>query len=482
MKYYIITYGCQMNFSDSERIATILEKIGYSPTLKIEKADLIVVNMCSVRQSAVDRVYGNIKNFDKLKKKNKKLKVVLTGCILKSDLRKFREKFDYISRRSRENQGSAEQSEAGSYILSIKSLSRWKKFLRKDEFLHYPKQNRDPLSVKLQRAGLCKLDCPYLKIKPKYTTKFSAYVPIIIGCNNFCSYCVVPYTRGPEISRPAEDILDEVKSLVKREYKEIWLLGENVNSYKSQIQIIPNYSKSNPKSKIQKFKLVNFSTLLKMVNNIPGNFWLRFTSSHPKDFSDELIKTIAECEKITKYISLPIQSGDDKILKKMNRPYTVAQYKNLVKKIRRKIPNVTLSTDVIVGFPRETKKQFENTVKLFKEIKPDMAYIAQYSPRPGTTAFKMKDNISHQEKEKRDKVLTEVLKKTALENNKKYIGKIVEVLPEYERKNWLIGKTKEYKTIKFQVSRVKSQNLIGKFVRVKVVDVIPWGLKGKLVK
>ncbi|MGB2762736.1 MAG: MiaB/RimO family radical SAM methylthiotransferase, partial [Minisyncoccales bacterium] len=286
-------------------------------------------------------------------------------------------------------------------------------------------------------------------MKPKYTTKFSAYVPIIIGCNNFCSYCVVPYTRGPEISRPAGDIIKEVKSSVKQGYKEIWLLGENVNSYK------------NPKHQIP----INFANLLRMINDIPGDFWIRFTSSHPKDFSDELIKTIVKSKKITPYISLPIQSGDNEILKKMNRPYTVRDYKNLVKKIREKIPNVTLSTDIIVGFPGETKKQFKNTIKLFKEIKFDMVYISQYSPRSGTIAYKMKDTVSHQEKEKRDKVLTEVLKKTALKNNKKYIGKIVEVLPaspdsrasrggpEYERKGWIIGKTREYKTIKFQILR-----------------------------
>jgi len=257
--------------------------------------------------------------------------------------------------------------------------------------------------------------------------------------------------------------LTEVKQLVKKGHKEIWLLGENVNSYGIQRE---------------KDAKINFSKLLMTVNDIPGNFWIRFTSSHPKDFSDELIEAIAKCEKVTKYINLPIQSGDNGILKKMNRPYTVRDYKNLVKKIRKKIPNVCLSTDVIVGFPKETKKQFQNTVKLFKEIKPDMAYISQYSPRPGTAAYKMKDSVSHQEKEKRDKFLTEVLKKTALENNKKYIGKIVEVLPEYERKDWLIGKTKEYKTIKFKPVNKK---LIGKFVKVKVTDVIPWGLSGHLI-
>jgi tRNA-2-methylthio-N6-dimethylallyladenosine synthase len=432
--YFIITYGCQLNVSDSERIATVLEKIGYKSCPKIGEANLIVVNMCSVRQTAVDRVYGQIKNFIKLKGKNKKLKIVLTGCILKHDFKKFKEKFDYI--------------------LSIKDLPQWKNFLAEKS-----------IGV---TCGFFRSDCAYLKIKPKYRNNFSAYVPIIIGCNNFCSYCVVPYTRGSEVSRPADDILSEVKKIIKKGYKEIWLLGENVNSYQS--------------------KTINFSKLLRMINDIPGNFWIRFTSSHPKDFSDELIKTIAERAKITKYISLPVQSGDDKILKKMNRPYTIHKYKNLIKKIRKKIPNVTLSTDVIVGFPGETKKQFANTIKLFKEIKPDMAYVARYSPRAGTNAFKMKKSVSDEEKEKRDKAITKVLEKTALENNKKYIGKIVEVLPastrprvgrgglEYERKGWLVGKTKEYKTIKVQGNK----NLIGKFVKVKVVGAIPWGLKGCL--
>ncbi len=449
-KYYIITYGCQMNFSDLERIASVLEDISYKPASKMDEANLIVVNMCSVRQSAVDRVYGQVKNFLKLKRRNPKLKTLLTGCVLKSDLRKFKEKFDYI--------------------LSIKSLPHWKKFLKKDKYFYYPILRG---STSLLRLNLNRLDCAYLKTQPKYRTKFSAYVPIIIGCNNFCTYCVVPYTRGQEISRPAKDILKEIKDLAKKGYKEIWLLGENVNSYKSQntkIAIGGTYGN---------FNITNFAKLLKMINKIPGDFWIRFTSSHPKDFSDELIRTIAECEKVTKYISLPIQSGDNEILKEMNRPYIVKDYKNLVKKIRKKIPNVTLSTDIIVGFLGETKKQFENTIKLLKAIKPDMAYIAQYSPRPGTAAAKMKDSVSHQEKERRDKVLTEVLKKTALENNKKYIGKMVEVLPEYERKDWLIGKTREYKTIKFKPVNKK---LIGKFVKVKVTNAIPWGLKGKLVK
>jgi len=214
-----------------------------------------------------------------------------------------------------------------------------------------------------------------------------------------------------------------------------------------------------------------------MVNEVKGNFWIRFTSSHPKDFSDELIETMVNCEKVTEYLNLPVQSGDNKILKKMNRPYTIEQYKKIIKKIREKIPNISLSTDVIVGFPGETKEQFENTLSLFKEIKFDMAYVAKYSKRPQTAAFKLKDDVSSQEKERRWKFLTEILKKTALENNRKYIGKEVKVLIEKEKDNFLIAKTRTYKTVKFKGEK----NLVGQFVKVKIINASPWGLKGILI-
>jgi len=337
-----------MNKSDSERIATVLEKIGYQQTAKEEKADLIVVNMCSVRQSAVDRVYGLIPKFKKLREKSAsrrtKLKTVLTGCILKEDKRKFAKGFDQI--------------------LKIKDL---------------------------------------LKYQPKYQNNFRAFIPISNGCNNFCSYCVVPFTRNPLVCRDHKEILKEVENIVKKGFnpirnaisngvREIWLLGQNVNDYTS-----PTDSS------------INFPKLLKMVNDIPGNFQIRFISPNPKNFSDELIEVIANSKKIAKYLNLPVQSGDNQILKKMNRPYTVKQYKNLVKKIRKKIPDINLSTDVIVGFPGETKKQFKNTVKLFKEMKFNIAYIAKYSPRPGTAAFQLKDDVPWKEKKRREKILREII-------------------------------------------------------------------------
>jgi len=416
MNYWIITYGCQMNKSDSERIAQVLESVGYQPTQKINEADLIVVNMCSVRQSAVDRVYGLIPKFDKLE-----AKTILTGCILPKDKKKFAERFDYI--------------------LNIKELAKWPKILNINTSLFHDREKMK--------------DKDYLEIEPKNLYNFTGFVPIMTGCNNFCAYCVVPYVRGREISRPAEEIVCEVKKLVKRGSKEIWLLGQNVNSYTN----------------------VPFPQLLRKVNDIPGKFWIRFTSSHPKDFSDELIYAMAESGKVTEYLNLPVQSGDNEILKKMNRPYTISHYKNLVKKIRKKIPNIALSTDVIVGFPGETKKQFENTANLFKEIKFDMAYIAEYSPRFGTVAAKLKDDVPQEEKNRREKVLTEILKETALLNNKRYTDKETEVfIDNCKNNNIWFGKTRTHKTVKIE----SEKNLLGKFVKVKITDALPWGLRGEI--
>ena len=414
MRYHLITFGCQMNKSDSERIATVLEKKGYKEASNINEADLIVLNMCSVRQSAVNRVYGKIRNLATLKAKNKKPKIMLTGCILNKDRKRL-----------------AENAKNFDFILNIKDFEK------------------------------------LTKIQPKYSNNFSAFIPISNGCNNTCAYCVVPFTRGKLISRDHREILKEAKQLIKKGFKEYWLLGQNVNNYQSPA----NHS-------------IDFSKLLKMINDILGNFWIRFTSPHPKNFSDELIETIAKSKKITPYLNLPVQSGDNEVLKRMNRSYTIEQYKKLVKKIKnsfKKYRNglekeIALSTDVIVGFPDETKKQFQNTVKLFKEIGFDMAYLAQYSPRPGTAALKFKDNVSHQEKERRWKILNKILEETALKKNENYLGKEIEVLVEEEKDGFLIGKSRHYKTVTIEGQK----NLIGQFVKVKITTALPWSLKANL--
>jgi len=327
MKYHIITYGCQMNKSDSERIAAKLEKQKHRPAKDIRSADFIVINICSVRQSAINRVYSKIKQLNLQKPRRK---IVLTGCILEKDKKQFQDQVDQI----------------------------W------------------PIADFDQKA--------------KCFSEKEAFVPVMTGCDNFCSYCAVPYTRGREKSRSAREIIEEIKKLIKKGHKKIILLGQNVNSYSD--------------------KKTGFPELLEMVNNIPGKFQIEFMTSHPKDFSDELIEVIRKGEKNARQIHLPVQSGDNQILKKMNRQYTVGDYKKLIKKIRKRIPDVKISTDIIVGFPTETEKQFQNTVKLVKEMNFSQAYISAYSPRPGTAAAKLKDNILSDEKKRRKTILLNLIK------------------------------------------------------------------------
>ncbi len=425
MKYKIITFGCQFNLSDSERIKTVFESLGYDETKNDTDADVILVLACSVRQTAVDRLFGLNRKWKKIRE-NRPLVTILSGCVLPSDRKKVADFFDAI--------------------LPVSDIAKLPKILAKKNL---------------------KLPVDYFKIHPSYNLQFSAYVPIMTGCNNFCAYCVVPYVRGREASRPVKDIISECQKLINGGYKEITLLGQNVNSYKSKVL--------NLKSK--KLGTINFSRLLKLVDEIKGDYWLRFATSHPKDLSDELIKVMANGKHTTPYLHLPVQAGDNAILKKMNRRYTVAHYKNLVKKARKAIPGLMVSTDVIVGFPGETKRQFENTVKLFKEVKFDMAYIAKYSPRAGTAAAELADNVPIKEKERRAIKLNEILKKTALKNNQKILKKTVRVLVEDCNSEFCFGKTDTFKTIKIKTS----QKLAGQLVKAKIVSVQAFGLGGELV-
>jgi tRNA-2-methylthio-N6-dimethylallyladenosine synthase len=417
--YYIITFGCQANLADSERIRSVLESAGVKSAKKKEKADFLIFNTCSVRQKAEDRVFGLKKEIEKLKVKNRKLKVVLTGCMMHYDREKLEKRLPFID-----------------IFIDIKKIPLLPKMLGIKTGKNPAFDNKD-----------------YLDLEPKYTSKFSVSIPISSGCNNFCTYCIVPYARGPEKSRPAQEIIKQAEKAINPPTgggaKEIWLLGQNVNSYKDG--------------------KIDFAKLLKMTNSIPGDFWIRFTSPHPKDFSGNLISAMTECEKFAHYLNLPLQSGDNTILKKMNRPYTVGHYKKLVKKIRKAIPGIAISTDIIVGFPGETKKQFENTAKIMKEIGFDMAFISEYSPRPGTAAaITMADNVPHKEKECRKKKLNEILAKTALENNKKLVGKTVKVLN---------NRTEGNKPVE-----IKGKHPKNRFINVKITKAYSWKLEGGVVK
>ncbi len=394
MKYWIITYGCQMNRSDSERIASTLERLGHKPAKNKELADLIVLNSCSVRQMAFDRVLGQIQNYQ-----NKK--VIIAGCVLPEDRERLKE--------------------------------------AKIEFWH-PDE--------------------YFTALPK-REKITAFVPIMTGCNNFCAYCAVPYTRGREKSRASQEILAEIKTAAKQGYKEIVLLGQNVNSYRDQ--------------------KIDFPELLRLIEKIKGDFWLSYITSHPKDMSDKLIKATAQSKRIIPYIHLPAQSGDNSVLKRMNRQYTAAHYMNLVKRLRSafkkyrpSFPPLAITTDLIAGFPGETEKQFQNTVKLMKKVKFDMAYLAQYSPRPGTTAARLKDSVPQQEKKRRENVLDMTLAETALEKNKIYVNKKVEVLIREIKGQFAYGKTATGKTVRVPA---KNKN-IGDIISTKIVLAGAWGLEG----
>ncbi|MCX6721802.1 MAG: tRNA (N6-isopentenyl adenosine(37)-C2)-methylthiotransferase MiaB [Candidatus Staskawiczbacteria bacterium] len=448
MKYHVIVYGCQMNISDAERVSAVLESIKYKKALDMNDADLVVVTMCSIRQSAVDRVHGLVEKFKQIRKTNPDFKAILTGCVLKKDKKKFVEGFNYI----------IDIKEIGKLPKIMSEAVNSKRALQPRGMVARSANGAKPEQATLV-ASVSEESLPnnYLNITPKYSSKFSAHVPIMTGCNNFCAYCVVPYAREKEVSRSSKEIILEIKNLVKNGYKEVWLLGQNVNSYKDSD--------------------ITFPKLLKMVNDIPSNFWIRFTSSHPKDFNAEVINALAIGGKITPYLNLPIQSGDDKVLKSMNRHYTVKEYKDKIKELRKRIPGIAISTDIIVGFPGETKKQFENTVKLFEDVKYDMAYINKYSKRAGTAAAKLKDNVSTEEKKRREKVLTETLKQTALEKNKPLLGKETMVLFNENRGDIYFGKNEHYKTVKVK----SSKNILGRLIKVKITEISPFTLVGEII-
>ncbi len=433
MKYFIVVFGCQMNYADAERIITLLQSLGYQAASTLEEADLLVVNMCSVRQSAVDRVYGLAPKITKQKKTNPAFRSLLTGCILPSDQRKFKKFFDLI--------------------LDRQELSSWPK--------------------KLDRAVKNLSVNHYLKIPQTYQSPFQAFVPIMTGCNYRCSYCIVPLTRRREYYRPTNDILEEIKELAQEHYQEIWLLGQNVNHYASTYHS----------------EKIDFNRLLQLIEKIKGDFWLYFTSPYPRDFSEESIITIAKSHKLAPSLNLPLQSGDNDVLQKMNRLYSVEQYKTLIKKIRSaflkyrkgldRYPNI--STDIIVGFPGESQEAFRHTVEAFQDIKFDAAHIAAYSPRPQTAAALLKNQIPDNEKKKRVKELTAVLAKTALENNKRYLSQTINVLVEKEHPSHqaLLGRSFSYKAVKIKGS--VGQQYIGKKVSVKINKVGSWQLEGEKI-
>ena len=439
MNFFIKTFGCQMNEYDSERIFYLLESIGYRKSADINKANIIIFNTCAVREKAKNRLYGHIGNLKKLKSKNPDLLICIGGCTAQNLKEKLLKDFPYID-----------------IVFGTHNISELPELIRKKQ------------SLKNNICSIKEKGSDRFIYKSKRYLNFKAYVPIIIGCNNYCSYCIVPYVRGKEISVHPDKIIKHVKKLVLDGVLEITLLGQNVNSYGRDLT-------SNGK------KNINFSNLLKNISGIRGLRRIRFITSHPKDFSDDIIFTIKENENIAKHIHLPLQSGSDRILKRMNRRYTTEQYLKIVRLIREELPNCSITTDIIVGFPGEDEEDFRQTLNLVKEVRFDRAFTFIYSNREGTKASNFYDNKTLKEKKVRFLKLLEIQNKISLEENKKLIRKKFEVLVEgfgIKGKDIFKGRLENNSIVNFKGSKKD----IGKFKYIEIIDAKTFYLKGKLCK
>lgn len=374
MKYFIVTYGCQMNVHESEKLASICEKMGYQLADSREDADLIVFNTCAIREGAEDRVFGNVGALKKLKKQKPSLIVALCGCM------------------------TQKQSTANYMMKTFPFVDIVIGTFNLPNFQHYVEAVKVGRQLELLQEGDIDETVPY-----KRTSGENAWVNIMQGCNNFCTYCIVPYVRGREKSRKPENILKEIEEIVsEKKYKKITLLGQNVNSYGKDLE-----------------NSFSFSQLLEAICKIEGDFKLSFMTSHPKDLTDDVVDTIAKEDKILKDIHLPAQSGNNRILGLMNRKYTREKYLEIIHKIRAKMPNARITSDFIVGFPTETEDEFEDTVKLVKEVKFDGIFAFMYSPREGTVASKMEGQIPLNIKQKRVNRLLAVEKEIQKQEGKK---------------------------------------------------------------
>ncbi len=433
-KVYIETMGCQMNKSDAERMYGMLDYLGYEQTEEPKKADMLIINTCSIRQLSEDKAYSAIGVWGKWKKNKPDLKIIFSGCVAQQDGINVLKRAPYVdlvigTQRLYELPELVKKIENGERIVSCDE----KPFAES--------------SIKINRAK-----------------SVNAWVPIMEGCNNFCTYCIVPYTRGRERSRKPELIINEVKQALADGFKEITLLGQNVDSYGKDLE---DYQ--------------NLSWLLTQINNIDGKFRIRFVTSYPTDITEELINTVIELDKVCEYFHIPMQSGDDYILKKMNRRYDYKTYKEICENIRNKIPDVTITSDFIAGFPGETEEQFQNTLKAMTELELDYSNTAAYSPRKGTVAAKWVD-LYVPEDIKTDRLarLNEHNRECCLKSNQKFIGRNMEVLIEkFESdKNIITGRTRNNKIVHIPYNR----DLTGEFIEAKITSARTWYLRGELVE
>ena len=435
-KYYIRTYGCQANVRDEETMRAMLEDVGYSFSEDIENVDVIIINTCAVRENAEDKVYGEIGNLKRLRKRNKKLVLAICGCMVEQPeiLKRLMDTFPEVNLFF----GTHEIAELIDLIYEAKTTG--------DRIVSIESKQGDVVEFVP--------DCR--------NNHYKAYVNIIYGCNKFCTYCIVPYTRGKERSRHFNDILNECQKLIDAGYQEITLLGQNVNAYGKDLD-----------------EGKDFADLMEAVAKL-GIPRLRFTTSHPWDFSSKMIEIIAKYDNIMKFIHLPVQSGNDEILRRMGRRYTREQYLNLVKEMREKIPGLSLSTDIIVGFPNETEEQFQDTCSLVDIVQYEAAFTFIYSPRRGTPAAKMEDNVSRETKTRRFKELVKHLEKHIEEYSNEMVGKTYDVLVDGVSKtdeNMLSGYTETNKLVHFK----GDLSLVGTIAKVKITESHTYSLIGEIV-
>ena len=433
-KYFLRTYGCQMNVHDSEEIKYYLEALGYEAVEELEKADIVVLNTCAIRENAKDKVFGYLGRCKHLKKENPNLIIAIAGCLMQQpkEIEEIHNRHQYID-----------------IIIGTHNLSELPSLI--EEANNKKNQNIEVYSNS---------DVVFENVKYNRDSKISAWINIIYGCDKFCTYCIVPFTRGRERSRKMEEVLDEVKTLKDQGYLEITLLGQNVNAYGKDLDL--GY---------------DFATLLENVAKI-GIPRIRFVTSHPWNFTDRMVDVIAKYDNIMPYVHLPIQSGSDEILKKMNRKYTIEEYKKLFDQIKKKIKNVSVTTDIIVGFPNETDEDFQKTLDIVNYCKFDGAYTFIFSPREGTAAARMEDKITMQVKEERLQKLNELVNKYSLESNKKLLGKTVEVLvidKSEKDDSKVYGYTDTMKLVNINGDK----NLIGKIIPVKITDAKSFSLDGE---
>lgn len=444
-KYYILTMGCQLNENDSEKLCGMIEKMGYIPTEQYQETDLVVFNTCCVRENAEDKLFGKLGELKRIKEQKGTI-IAIGGCMMqeKHITDKIQESYPYTD-----------------IIFGTHTLHKFPEDLNK--ILENKKKMQDVIDIDGE---------VYEGLPIKRTSNIKASVTIMYGCNNFCTYCIVPYVRGRERSRHPKDILAEVMQLAKEGYKEITLLGQNVNSY---------LRAEKWKEKGIDYNGINsFATLLREINKIKGIERIRFVSPHPKDFTDDVIDAIADCEKVCKLVHLPLQSGSTNVLKTMNRKYTKQQYLDLVEKMKNKIPNLTLSTDIIVGFAGETETDFEDTLDVVKKVCFEQVYMFIYSRRVGTPGDKMENQVPEEIKHKRFDRLKELVESQIAENNQKYIGTVQKVLVEGPSKNnpeLLTGRTDSNKVVIFE----GSTDLKDKIIELKIISEHMWYLKGEIM-